>query len=164
VPFCSRHVCWLTTVFIIMSIFPSVLLSNMCLQLWAQVKTRKVFQHYSSFVPGIFSVTWLLAEVWDCWGLLSIYLLGDWHGYPGHGWTINYFYSCPDVYDHTTQELMPLLFYPNYLSSIQEQRGLPRQTLFNLHSARQSAFHSSWAFQSWGLQSPKPRAHKWFRE
>lgn len=35
------------------------------------------------------------------------------------------------------------------------EEGLTGQTLFNLHSVRLSAFHSSWTFQSWGLQFPQ---------
>lgn len=92
-----------------------------------------------------------------CLGHLSMYLLGDWHGCAGHGWTINHFYLYQKiVWDYTTWQLMSLLLYPNYLSSIQEKRGWPGKLY--LTSILSDCLHSTPAGHSspGGYNPPSP--------
>lgn len=74
-----------------------------CFQTWFTNSQAQINQFWSSVenLEGVSTLffTFLyfsLVTLSHCWGLLSMYLLGDRHGYVGQGWTINHFYLYPE--------------------------------------------------------------------
>lgn len=135
-----------------------------CFQTWFSNSQAQINQFWSSAEnlegePTLF-LTFLYFSIVTpshCWGLLSMYLLGDRHGYAGQGWTINhvslYPEGCSGLHYMAAHAIALISKLP---VSHPREEGPTRQTLFNLHSS--DCLHSTHAGHSspGGCNPPSP--------